>query len=137
MNGFSLSGFVDSLDDDYGVFDDVADSLNFAAVGIDTSAPVELLTVADRNIAETNKKKNAKVYGMIPYGFGADGSSLIPNPKEQKTLKKITSLKGKGLSYAKISDFLNRNKYTKRNGSKFSRYDVVGLMKTNRDSISV
>ena len=85
----------------------------------------------------SDKKKNAKVYGMIPYGFGADGSSLISNPKEQKTLKKITSLKGKGLSYAKISDFLNRNKYTKRNGSKFSRYDVVGLMKTNRESISV
>ncbi len=85
----------------------------------------------------SDKKKNGKVYGKIPYGFTKDGSYLIPNPKEQKTLKKITSLKGKGLSYAKISDFLNRNKYTKRNGSKFSRYDVVGLMKTNRESISV
>ena len=83
----------------------------------------------------SDKKKNGKVYGKIPYGFTKDGSYLIPNPKEQKTLKKITSLKGKGLSYAKISDFLNRNKYTKRNGSKFSRYDVVGLLKTNRESI--
>ena len=38
MHG-GLNSFLDSLDDDFGVFDDLADSLDFASVGIDTADP--------------------------------------------------------------------------------------------------
>ena len=38
MHG-GLNSFLDSLDDDFGVFDDLADSLDFASVGIVTSVP--------------------------------------------------------------------------------------------------
>jgi hypothetical protein len=62
---------------------------------------------------------------------------LIPNIKEQKMIKKISNLKEKGLSYQKISDFLNRNKYTKKNGKKFNRYDVFHLVKTDRKEVGV
>ena len=37
--GFDLNSFCDNLDDGFGIFDDVADSLNFAAVGISTADP--------------------------------------------------------------------------------------------------
>ena len=36
--GFDVNSFVDSLDS-YSVFDDVADSMDFASVGIDTAVP--------------------------------------------------------------------------------------------------
>ena len=85
----------------------------------------------------SDKKKNGKVYGKVAYGFDREGDSLVPNLKEQKTLKKIYSLKNKGISYGKISEFLNRNKHTKKNGTKFNRSDVFYMLKTNRENISV
>ena len=84
-----------------------------------------------------DKKKNGKVFGVVPYGFDRDGEFLIPNIKEQKMINKINRLKTNGMSYQKISDFLNRNKYTKKNGKKFSRYDVFHLIKTDRTEVGV
>jgi site-specific DNA recombinase len=84
-----------------------------------------------------DKKINGRVFGVVPYGFDRDGEVLIPNVKEQKMIRKIHKLKSDGLSYQKISDFLNRNKHTKKNGKKFSRYDVFHLVKTDRTEIGV
>ena len=41
MSGFDVNSFCDNFDDGYGIFDDVADSLDFAAVGISTATPEE------------------------------------------------------------------------------------------------
>ena len=83
-----------------------------------------------------DKKKNGMVYGKVPYGFDSLDDVLIPNKKEQKTLNKIGSLKKKGMSLQKISDFLNRNNHQKRNGKEWSRYDVFHILKTERNSIN-
>ncbi len=40
-SGFDVNAFCDGLDDGYGIFDDVVDSLDFASVGISTKAPSE------------------------------------------------------------------------------------------------
>ena len=56
-DGFDLSSFCDNLDDDYGIFADVADSLDFASVGISTVNP----DATDENIGEVNKNNNAKL----------------------------------------------------------------------------
>lgn len=53
---FDLNSFCDSLDDGYGVFDDVADSLNFASVGISTANP----NAPEQIIPEVNKNKSVK-----------------------------------------------------------------------------
>ena len=83
-----------------------------------------------------DKKENGKVYGVVPYGFDRMDDILIPNKKEQKLLKKIHTLRNDGLSYQKISDFLNRNKHQKKNGKKFTRYDVFHIVKTERNNIN-
>ena len=65
MNGgFDINSFCDSLDDDYGVFDDLADSLDFRSVGISTVEPAN----AEQKTSETNKKKSVKacIPGRIP-----------------------------------------------------------------------
>ena len=55
--GFDLNSFCDNLDDDYGIFDDVADSLDFASVGISTVNPD-----ADKeDLREGNKNKKVKL----------------------------------------------------------------------------
>ena len=53
MNDFDVNSFVDGLDS-YSVFDDIADSMDFASVGISTVAPID----EAEEKAESNKKKN-------------------------------------------------------------------------------
>jgi len=84
-----------------------------------------------------DKKMSGKVYGVTPYGFDRDGDFLLPNTKEKKVLKKIHSFRDKGTSYQKISDFLNRNKHNKKNGKKWTRYDVFHIIRTERIDIGV
>ena len=55
--GFALNSFCDNLDDDYGIFDDVADSLDFASVGISTVNP----DAGKEDIREGNKNNNVKL----------------------------------------------------------------------------
>ena len=60
MSGFDVNSFVDGLDS-YSVFDDIADSMDFASVGISTAAPTD---EAEKK-AESNKKKNSKTKGLV------------------------------------------------------------------------
>ena len=59
--GFDLNSYVDNLADDYGVFDDVADSLDFAGVGISTVNP----ELDDQKTGESNKKNNNKTIKLV------------------------------------------------------------------------
>ena len=61
MSGFDLNSFCDNLDDGYGIFDDVADSLDFAGVGISTANP----DAPEEKKAEGIKKKNNKNKGLV------------------------------------------------------------------------
>ncbi len=70
--GFDLNSYVDNLADDYGVFDDVADSLDFAGVGISTAKPKELRgecpqksNAWQQKTGESNKKNTNKTKGLV------------------------------------------------------------------------
>ena len=52
--GFDLNSFCDSLDDGYGIFDDVADSLDFASVGISTANPDVDEKAPQKKVSKTN-----------------------------------------------------------------------------------
>ena len=58
--GFDVNSFVDSLDS-YSVFDDVADSMDFASVGISTVDP----NAQAKKKVESNKKNNNKNKGLV------------------------------------------------------------------------
>lgn len=57
MSGFDLNSFCDNLDDGYGIFEDVADSLDFASVGISTVNP----NADKEDLREDNKNKKVKL----------------------------------------------------------------------------
>jgi len=59
--GFDLNSFCDNLDDGYGIFDDVADSLNFESVGISIDDP----DASEQKMPESIKKKNSKTKGLV------------------------------------------------------------------------
>ena len=73
MNGFSVSSYCDSLDDGYGVFDDVVDSLDFNAVGISTVNP----DATEQKTSESIKKNIKDSKGLVK-------NSLIGTKKRGK-----------------------------------------------------
>jgi hypothetical protein len=56
---FDVNAFCDTLDS-YSVFEDVADSLDFQAVGIRADKPAEELEADEQKMAESNKKESVK-----------------------------------------------------------------------------
>tara|TARA_Y100001951_G_scaffold39612_1_gene31304 strand:+ start:545 stop:826 length:282 start_codon:yes stop_codon:yes gene_type:complete len=54
MDSFGgLNNYLDNLDDGYGIFDDVADSLDFASVGISTDDPDAPEKAPQKKVSET------------------------------------------------------------------------------------
>ena len=51
------------------------------------------------------------------------------NEREQFMLRKIERLRFQGKSYKNICDFLNRNGYTNKSGSNFTKYSVGSIVK--------
>ena len=77
------------------------------------------------------KKSNNKIYGNIPYGKNClDGENLIDNPKEEKLMRKMISMRKKNFSYGQITNFLNRNRHKNKSGGKFTRGNVYGILKS-------
>ena len=68
-----------------------------------------------------------------------DGENLIPNPKEEKLMRKMVSLRNKNLSYGEITSYLNRNRYKNKSGGKFTRGNVSGILRSriNVNQVSV
>jgi DNA invertase Pin-like site-specific DNA recombinase len=74
------------------------------------------------------KKENGKVYSPTPYGFDRIGDDLIENPKELKLMKKLIRLRSKGTSYGEITNYLNRNRYKTKSGTKFTKGNVYQII---------
>ena len=83
------------------------------------------------------KKQNNKVYSKLPYGFDRVGDDLIENPKEKKLMRKIVRLKKSGSSYGQITDYLNRNRYKTKSGTKWTRGNVFGVLKSRMNENQV
>jgi hypothetical protein len=75
--GFDLNSYVDNLSDDYGVFDDVADSLDFASVGISTLDP----NMGEEKKVESNKKNTNKTKGLVKNSLRKRGRKPGQKPK--------------------------------------------------------
>ena len=75
------------------------------------------------------KKNNNQIYGQVPYGKKEVNGRLIDDEREIFMLKKITRMRDNEKSYNEIKDFLSRRNYLKKNGTNFTRIDVVRLVK--------
>ena len=76
-----------------------------------------------------DRKSKGLQYTRATYGYDFVKGKMIANEKEQFMLKKIERLKLQGKSYNEIKDFLNRNKYTRKNGTDWNRDSVIKLIK--------
>jgi len=98
---------------------------------------LELIGERVKDTLNTKKQSN-KIYGKIPYGMDCvDGKNLIPNPKEDKLIRKMIRLRNKNFSYGEITSYLNRNRYKNKSGGKFTRGNVSGILRSRINGYQV
>lgn len=76
-----------------------------------------------------DKKSKGLQYTRTTYGYDMVNGKMVENTKEQFMLKKIEKMKLAGKSYNEIKEFLNRNKYSRKNGTDWNRDSVIKLIK--------
>ena len=97
-------------------------------------AELERNVVSERTKdALQNKKSQGFRVGNIPFGWslGELDQKLIKNKDEQVILKKMKSLKSKGLSFQKIADSLNLKGLSTRTGGQFKKQNVHQILKNS------
>jgi site-specific DNA recombinase len=79
--------------------------------------------------ALAHKKEQRQIYSPLPLGFeaGEDGR-LVENEKELEVVSKIRALREDGLSYQKIVDRLNNTGVPTKNGGRWSKSVVYGIV---------
>lgn len=79
-----------------------------------------------------HKKSNGQRVGTIPFGYklSSDGISLEEAQKEQTTLTRIKSLRKRGLSYQRITGWLNGRGISPKTGKKWYASAVYSILQT-------
>ncbi|MCJ8346565.1 recombinase family protein, partial [bacterium] len=97
-------------------------------------AELERNVVSERTKdALQNKKVQGFRVGNLPFGWALGGvdQKLIKNKDEQVILKKMKSLKNRGLSFQKIADSLNIKGLSTRRGGQFKKQNVHQTLKNS------
>ncbi len=76
---------------------------------------------------ETKKAPNLK------YGEKLVGGKRVPHKEEQKVIKKIITLRNKGLSFRAIANYLNEKKVPSKLGGKWNKTTVGDIINRNQN----
>lgn len=99
---------------------------------IDAFGEYERLIIGSRTKAALRAKKNkGERVGYIPFGYtlANDGIHLEKYQKEQEVLKRMDSLRKKGLSIRTIAKVLNEDEVLNRRQSKWNHASVHRILK--------
>lgn len=99
------------------------------------------------NIAKRTKdgirqrKISGKTYSPAPYGFDnvydknelgdRINGKLVPNPEEQKVVKRIKELVSMKVSYEKIAETFNSESIPTKKGKKWSKFTIFEILKND------
>ena len=76
---------------------------------------------------ETKKAPNLK------FGERLVGGKRVPHKEEQKVIKKIITLRSKGLSFRAIANYLNEKKVPSKLGGKWNKTTVGDIINRNQN----
>jgi len=95
-------------------------------------AEMERNLISERTSAALAQKRASgmKTGGACPYGFTVDkGGRLVPNPREQRAIRRIHELRSMGYSYQRIADALVREGIFTRKGTPFRETQIIRILK--------
>lgn len=80
------------------------------------------------------RQLNKRISNLIPLGYdlAPDGRSLIENPAEQKTVRRIVALRQEGLSLVQIAQQMEREGIRTKNGASWYPSTVARILARQR-----
>jgi DNA invertase Pin-like site-specific DNA recombinase len=75
-----------------------------------------------------HKKKNRKVYGVVPYGWDRVGDDLVENTTEQSVIASVRAWRASGDSFQAIATKLNERRITGKSGGKWYPTSISNLL---------
>ena len=79
-----------------------------------------------------SKKRNAIKYTKSVLGFDFHNKKMVVNEKEQKLIRKMFKMYESGFGYTEISNHLNKQGHTIKNGNQFSRSYVRNILQNKQ-----
>jgi len=76
-----------------------------------------------------NKKQNGEVYGRLQYGWNNVNGKLIKNDIEFSVIKRIKNLRSRGYSWRKISNKLNNDNVSSKDGGIWYDGSLYNMMR--------
>ena len=90
----------------------------------------ECLMIGDRvKEIKRYKKENGEVYGRLVYGYDNVNGKMIVNEFERNIVKRIKNLRSRGWSYWKISDKLNDEGISSKEGKIWYGSSIYNMLK--------
>lgn len=77
-----------------------------------------------------NKKQNGEVYGKLQYGWDNINGKLIKNDFEFRVIKRIKNLRSRGYSWRKISNRLNNDNISSKDGGIWYDGSLYNMMRS-------
>ena len=77
-----------------------------------------------------NKKQNGEVYGKLQYGWDNINGKLIKNDFEFRVIKRIKNLRSRGYSWRKISNRLNKDNISSKDGGIWYDGSLYNMMRS-------
>ena len=76
-----------------------------------------------------NKKSNGEVYGKLQYGWNNVNGKLVKNESEFKVIKRVKNLRSRGYSWRRISNRLNDDKISSKDGGIWYDGSLYNMMR--------
>jgi site-specific DNA recombinase len=94
-------------------------------------AEMERGIISERTAAALAQKRSngEKTGGSVPYGYRAETGRLIPEPNEQRAIRRIRELRAEGYSYQRIADALSKEGIFTRKGTPFRETQIIRIWK--------
>ena len=92
-------------------------------------AEFERNAISDRTTAAiSHLRKHGSVYNHVPYGFRADGDTLVEDRSEQAVIADMREWKRSGLSYNRIAAHMNARGIPSKTGAAWAAQTVYGIL---------
>lgn len=78
---------------------------------------------------QPNKRKEKFFAGQIPYGYCLIDNKLVPDPKEQKVVRKIITLWQSGMAYIAIKRWLNNKNIKSKHNRQWNDKTVAAIVR--------
>lgn len=77
-----------------------------------------------RTALAQKKARGEKTGGHVPYGFSLVGKKLVPDVREQEILRRMSDMRGQGMSFQRVADLLNAEGILTKKGTAWDRARV-------------